>query len=113
MEKVTASTKIKSTSGSSSSLLDWITKYDSLVIFGGVGFVILITIILNGMFQAGDPYRSNVLYNAFGALMMAAGFIYLIFSFMGQQIIIYGKPIDIGMIVYICIILFVMFVLGN
>ena len=65
------------------------------------------------MFQAGDPYRSNVLYNAFGALMMAAGFIYLIFSFMGQQIIIYGKPIDIGMIVYISIILFVMFVLGN
>ena len=111
MEKVTLNTKNKSNSGSS--FLDWVTQYESLVIFGGFGFVILITIILAGIFQAGPVVRDNLLYNAFGALMMAFAFIYLIFAFMGQQVIILGKPIDIGMIVYICIVLFIMFVLGN
>jgi len=111
MEKVTLNTKNKSKSGSS--FLDWVTQYESLVIFGGFGFVILITIILAGIFQAGPSNRDNLLYNAFGALMMAFAFIYLIFSFMGQQIIILGKSVDIGMIVYVSIVLFIMFVLGN
>ena len=43
MDKTIANnSKIKS----SGSLVDWITKYDSLVIFGGFGVVIIITIIL-------------------------------------------------------------------
>jgi hypothetical protein len=44
---------------------------------------------------------------------MAFGFIYVIFTFMGRQVIMFGTQIDIGMIVYIAIVLFVMFVLGN
>ena len=35
----------KNVSGSTSSFIDWITKYDSLVILGGFGIVIIITII--------------------------------------------------------------------
>ena len=103
----------KTVSGSKGSFINWITQYESLVIFGGFGIVILITIILTGIFQAGPVVRDNVLYNAFGALAMAGAFIYLIFSFMGSQIIILGQPIDIGMIIYLSIVLFVIFVLGN
>jgi len=103
----------KNVSGSTSSFIDWITKYDSLVIFGGFGIVIIITIILSGIFQAGPNIRENVLYNACGALLMGGAFIYIIFSFMGSQIIILGKSIDVGMIIYIFIVLFVIFVLGN
>jgi hypothetical protein len=103
----------KTVSISKGSFLNWITQYESLVVFGGFSIVILITIILTGIFQAGPVVRDNVLYNAFGALVMAAAFIYLIFSFMGSQIIILGKPIDVGMIIYIAIVLFVIFVLGN
>jgi hypothetical protein len=103
----------KKISSSSSSFIDWITNYESLVIFGGFGVVIMITIILTGIFQGGPVVRDNVLYNAFGSLMMGGVFIYLIFSFMGSQIVILGKPIDVGMIIYIGIVLFVIFVFGN
>ena len=57
--------------------------------------------------------RSNTLYNALGAICMAIGFVYLIFTVMGDQVVILGNQIDIGMVIYIAIVLFVMFVLGN
>ena len=95
------------------SLIDWITQYDSLVIFGGFGLAIMGIILFTGIFQAGPVVRKNVLYNALGAMVMAIGFIYIIFKFMGNQVIILGEQIDIGMIIYVAIVLFVMFVLGN
>ena len=99
--------------GSKGSLLDWITQSESLVIFGGFFVVIMATVVFAGIFQASDSYRPNLLYNAFGALLMAGGFIYIIFAFMGKQVIILGEKIDVGMIIYITIVLFIMFVFGN
>ena len=95
------------------SLIDWITQYDSLVVFGGFGLAIMGVILFTGIFQAGPVVRDNVLYNALGAMLMSIGFIYVIFKFMGNQVIILGKQVDIGMFVYVAIVLFVMFVLGN
>jgi hypothetical protein len=110
----TINTRItKTPSGSKGGFLNFITNYESLVIFGGFGFVFMITIIFTGVFQAGDVIRTNVLYNAFGALMMAFAFIYIIFNTMGSQLIILGTTIDAGMVIYVSIILFVMFVFGN
>lgn len=103
----------KIVSGKSSSFISWVTQYESLVIFGGFGIVILITIILAGIFESGPVVRDNILYNAFGAMIMGGAFIYIIFSFMGSQIVILGKTIDVGMIIYIGIVLFVIFVFGN
>jgi hypothetical protein len=103
----------KTSSSSKGGFLDFITNYESLVIFGGFGFVFMVTIIFTGIFQAGDVVRTNVLYNCIGALMMSFAFIYIIFNTMGSNIVILGKTIDAGMIVYISIILFVMFVFGN
>ena len=104
---------IKKQSKKSSSLIESITEYESLFVFGGFGCAIILTIILTGIFQAGPRVRNNMLYNSIGALGMAFGFIYVIFNFMGKQVIIFGKQIDIGMVIYIAIVLFVMFVLGN
>jgi len=110
----TINTRITKTSSSSKGgFIDWITNYESLVIFGGFIGVFAITIIFAGVFQAGDVVRNNLLYNTIGAFIMTFAFIYTIFSFMGEQIIILGKPIDAGMIIYVAIILFVMFVFGN
>jgi hypothetical protein len=97
----------------SMSTIDWITQYDSLVVFGGFGCAVVLVIILTGIFEAGPIVRRNMLYNSIGALGMAIGFIYVIFTFMGNQVIILGEQIDIGMIIYVAIVLFVMFVLGN
>ena len=105
-----SSSKGKTKTGS---FLGWITQNDTVVVFGGFGIAIMGAITIIGMFQAGDPVRPNVLYNAFGALLMSFGFIYLIFKFMGQEVIIFDKTIDVGMIVYISIILFIIFVMGN
>ena len=95
------------------SLIDWITQYDALVVFGGFGLAIMGVILFTGIFQAGPDFRNNVLYNALGAMFMAGGFIYVIFKFMGNQVIILGEQVDIGMFIYVGIVLFVMFVLGN
>ena len=97
----------------SMSVIDWVTQYDSLVVFGGFGLAIMGVILFTGIFQAGPVVRDNVLYNALGAMLMSIGFIYVIFKFMGNQVIILGKQVDIGMFVYVAIVLFVMFVLGN
>ena len=93
--------------------IGWFTQHDAFVIFGGFGIIMVIVIILTGIFQAGPIVRSNTLYNAVGALCMAFGFIYAIFVFMGEEIIILGETVDIGMVIYIAIVLFVMFVMGN
>ena len=98
---------------SKKSFIDWITEYESLVIFGGFGCAVVATIVLTGIFQAGPQVRDNLLYNAVGAIMMSVVFIYVIFSFMGSTFVILGKTVDVGMFIYIAIILFVMFVLGN
>ena len=107
------SRKKNNTNKDGDNLIDWITQYDSLVIFGGLGCLVVITIILTGMFEAGPIVRQNVFYNAVGAICMAIGFIYLIFAFMGEEVVILGNQIDMGMVIYIAIVLFVMFVLGN
>lgn len=97
----------------SSSFIDWITEYESLVVFGGFGVAILAVIILNGIFQAGPMVRTNLLYNAFGAFILAGGFIYIILKFMGNTVVIFGKSFDIGMVLYIMILMFIMFIFGN
>ena len=91
----------------------WITQYDSLVIFGGFGIAILGTIVFTGLFHAGDTIRTNVLFNFICGFLMTILFIWLIFKYMGSEIVIFGKHFDIGMIVYIFIILFIIFVFGN
>ena len=95
------------------SLIDSILEYESIVVFGGLGCAILGTIIMTGIFQAGSSQRDNILFNAAGAIFMGVGFIYIIITFMDSKLDVYGKQIDMGMIIYVAIVLFVMFVLGN
>ena len=102
-------TKPKSDTG----LIGWITQYDSLVVFGGVGCWVVATIVYTGIFQAGPIVRNNLLFNALGGFALAFTFIWLIFKFMGAQIVILGKSFDVGMVVYIFIMCFVIFILGN
>ena len=62
MDKSVNNISKKSHSGS---FLDWITQYDSLVIFS-IGFIAVIaTIIVAGLFHSGDIVRNNLLFNAF------------------------------------------------
>lgn len=106
-------TSSKKGSSGNGGIIDWVTQYDSLVIFGGLGGVIFLTVLYTGLFQAGPIIRPNVVFNAALAILMSFGFIWVIFHFMGAKISIFGKSFDVGMIIYIAIVFFVMFVLGN
>ena len=107
------SNKTHNSKDNSKSLIDSLLEYESVVVFGGLGCAIIGTIILTGMFQTGPGQRDYVLFNALGALLMGVGFIYLILTFMGAKVNILGAELDVGMIIYVVIVLFVMFVLGN
>lgn len=103
----------KSRDSSSGGLINWITQYDSLVVFGGFGTLIVLTVLYTGLFQAGPIKRDNVLFNAALAILVSVGFIWTIFHFMGAKINILGKTLDMGMIIYVFIVAFVIFVMGN
>jgi len=95
------------------SFLDWITQYDSFVIFS-IGFIaVILTIIITGLFHSGDSVRTNVLFNSLCGLGLAFTTIWLIFKFMGAKITLLGKSFDFGMLVYISVILFIVFIFGN
>jgi len=57
--------------------------------------------------------RNNLLFNAAGAIAMGVGFVYIIFKFLGAKISLFTVPIDMGMLIYILIVLFVIFILGG
>ena len=95
-----------------STFWDYISGYESVFLFGLLGIIIVVGIILTSIFESGSSVRSNLLFNAAGAIGMAVLFVYIIFKFLGDQIRIFGIKIDIGLIIYICIVLFVIFVLG-
>lgn len=117
MSSTTPSSSNNTTSKKTGSASGWfmalISQFDSLVIFGGFIVAILGTIILAGLFQAGDAVRTNLFFNAAGAIAMAFGFIYIIFKFIGEKLVIFGYPLDVGMVIYIAIIIFVMLIFGN
>jgi hypothetical protein len=104
---------VKKSKSQSGGILSWIDQYDSLVIFGSFGILIVLTVLYTGLFQAGPIVRDNVVFNTAMAVLLSAGFIYVIFHFMGAQLSIFGKSFDIGMFIYIFIVFFVIFVMGN
>lgn len=91
---------------------DAISGYEALFLFSLLGITIVIGIVLTSIFEAGSIVRSDLLFNAAGAIGMAVLFVYLIFKFLGEQIRLFGVKIDIGLVIYIMIVLFVIFVLG-
>jgi len=111
---INSTPKISNTNKKSSNgIISFITQYDSLVIFGGLLISILLTIIFAGIFVAGPVVRDSLFYNAAGAFLISFIFIYVIFKFMGHNIVILGKRFDFGIILYVLIILFIIFILGN
>ena len=44
-------------------LINELFKYDSLIIFGGFGMVILVSIFITVLYEQADSMRHNVLFN--------------------------------------------------
>jgi hypothetical protein len=93
----------------------WDTVSDNAALFM---FVVLLGImfagvVLTAFFQSGPTVRNNLFFNSAGAIGMGFMFIYIIFKFMGAKISLFGVKIDMGLTIYMLIVLFVIFVLGG
>ena len=55
----------------------------------------------------------NIIFNIVSAVILAVAFIYIAFKFMGASITVFGTKIDLGAIIYVFIVIFIIFVLGG
>jgi hypothetical protein len=97
----------------SGGIFDFILRNEMLFI--GIAFfaMIIISVIVAGMYQNVPEERQNVAFNQINLILLSLVFIYVIFTFMGQNIIIFGESFDMGMILYVAIVMFIMFILGG
>ena len=95
------------------SVINTLLKYDSFIAFGGIGVVILSAIMISVLYEQVDNMRSNVMFNNALAIGMGIFFIYLVFTFMGQNITIFQIKIDFGLILFLMLGLLIIFVFGG
>jgi hypothetical protein len=103
----------KNSYGYLTNIINWIFKYDYLVIFIGFGIVILASILLTVVYEETENMRHVVLFNNILAVIVGFFFLYLVFTFMGQNIKILGYNIDFGLILFLTLGIFIIFVLGD
>lgn len=78
-----------------------------------ISLTIYAVIVLNGLFQQSSNIRDNILFSDLNSFMLGFIFIYVILKFMGEKMTILGKEIDVGLILYLGITIFVLFILGG
>jgi len=105
--------KKKLSTDNGNSFWDIMSNNESIFLFTILIIIIFGGIILSALFQSGPTIRNNLLFNAAGALGMAVLFIFIIFKFLGAKIRLLGVSVDIGLIIYILIVCFVIFVFGG
>lgn len=105
--------KIGKNSNSGGGIFDFILRNEMLFI--GIAFfaMIIVSVIVAGMYQNVPEERQNVAFNQFNLILLSLVFIYIIMTFMGQNIEIFGESFDMGMLLYIAIVMFIMFILGG
>ena len=102
-----------SNNSSVKSFINGLLKYDSFIVFGGMGLVIIAVIMVTVLFEKVDSMRTNVLFNNAIAIAMGIFFIYLVFTFMGQYVTIFKVKIDFGLILFLLLGIIIIFVLGD
>lgn len=97
-----------------SGIFDFLLKNEMLLIIVGFFALVMIAVIVAGMYQKqpGDD-RDYVAFNQFNLIILSLCFVYIIFTFMNDKIDLFGKTFDMGMILYIAIVMFIMFILGG
>ena len=88
-------------------------NYPSLFIFLLFTAIIIFAIIITVLFEQSSSIRNNVLFNNGFAILAAIFFAYIIFKFMDQKITIFQYSIDIGLILFLTIGIFIIFIIGD
>ena len=98
---------IKTNSGG---LIDYILRNEFLVISLGFIFMIAISVIVSALYQKEPDKRDSLVFRQVFTIILALMFVYIILSFMGETIVIFGETINMGLLLYIAICLFIMFI---
>lgn len=91
---------------------DFILKNEFLLIAIGFIAMIIASVVVAGLYQNVPEERQFVAFNQFNMILLALGFVFLILKFMNEKIDLFGKTFDMGMLLYIAVVMFVMFILG-
>ena len=100
-------------SGKFKSIINSLLKYDTVIAFGGMALVIISAIMITAFYAGVDNMRSNVMFNNGLAVGMGILFIYLVFTFMGQNVTIFQIKIDFGLILFLMLGTMIIFVFGG
>ena len=84
-----------------------------LLVFTMLGFLVIFAIIISGLYQNVSTERENVLFTQFNTILIAIIFVYIVLKFMGEKMTVLGKEFDIGLLLYISVVIFIIFVLGG
>lgn len=95
-------------------IFDFILKNEMLLIIIGFFALVMVAVIVAGLYQnqPGDD-RDYVAFNQFNLILLSLCFVFIIFTFMNDKIVLFGKTFDMGMILYVAIVMFIMFILGG
>lgn len=93
-------------------LFDFILQNEFLLLI--IGFIILvgIAVVIAVLYEKQPEDRDNLAFTQFNLLLLGMCFVYIIITFMGQEIDFLGKKFDMGMLLYLAIVVFIMFMLG-
>jgi len=78
-----------------------------------ISLAIYAVIVLNGLFIQSSNVRNNIIFDDMNSFILGFVFIYIILKFMGEKMTILGKEIDVGLILYLGMTIFVLFILGG
>ena len=112
--KINLSTRKGTVKSSQGSFLDFILKNDFL--FMAIAFfdMIMVAVIIAGLYDRQPTEdRSEIAFTQFNLILLSLGFVYVIVTFMNEKIDLFGKTFDMGMILYVAIVMFIMFILGG
>jgi hypothetical protein len=84
-----------------------------LVIIGGIFILFGALIVVNGLFQQSDNFRNNSVFSDINSIIIGVGFVYLVLKFVGEKVNILGRDIEVGLILYIFVALFILLILGG
>jgi hypothetical protein len=93
-------------------IFDYILKNEFLLLVFGFIAMVGVAVVVAVLYEKQPEDRESVAFTQFNLILLGLGFIYIIITFMGQTINILGKTFDMGMILYIAIVMFIMFMLG-
>ena len=91
-------------------LFDYILRNEFLVISLGFIFMIAISVIVSALYQKEPDKRDNLVFRQVFTIILALMFVYIILSFMGETIVIFGETINMGLLLYMAICLFIMLI---